>query len=35
MKAVYETRAMLTLPVGVSLIVAGVLAFTVLRRRNR
>jgi hypothetical protein len=35
MKAIYETRAMLALPVGVSLIVAGVLAFTVLRRRNR
>ncbi len=35
MKAVYETRAMLALPVGALLIVAGVLIFATLRSRNR
>ncbi len=35
MKAAYETRAMLALPVGALLIVAGVLTFAALRRRNR
>jgi len=35
MKAVYETRAVLALPVGVLLIVAGLLIFAVLRGRNR
>jgi hypothetical protein len=34
MKAVYETRAMLALPIGALLIVAGVLLFTVLRRQK-
>jgi hypothetical protein len=35
MKAVYDTRAMLALPVGVLLIVAGLLIFAALRNRNR
>jgi hypothetical protein len=35
MKAVYETRAMLALPLGVILIVTGVLAFVQIGRRKR
>jgi cytochrome c-type biogenesis protein CcmH/NrfF len=35
MKAVYETRAMLALPVGALLIGVGVLAFVLLGRRDR
>jgi hypothetical protein len=34
MKAVYETRAMLALPLGVALVAIGVLLFLVVRRRN-
>jgi len=34
MKAVYQTRALLALPVGVILAVAGILLFLVVRRKN-
>jgi F0F1-type ATP synthase membrane subunit c/vacuolar-type H+-ATPase subunit K len=35
MKSMYETRAMLALPVGVALIVIGVVLFLVLRKPPR
>jgi len=34
MKAVFETRAMIALPIGVALTVLGVLLFVVVRRRS-
>jgi hypothetical protein len=34
MKAVYETRAMLAMPLGVALVSIGVLLFMLVRRRN-